>query len=67
MPKLLLDVSDILVARSGNTGEVQFVDSRLSGCAASEHLMRIKPDCKKIEAGYLYAILRTKFGKCTFF
>ena len=36
MPKLLLNVGDILVTRSGNTGEVQFVDSRLSGCAASE-------------------------------
>ena len=63
MPKLLVNVGDILVTRSGNTGEVQFVDSRLSGCAASEHLMRIEPDCKKIEPGYLYAILRTKFGK----
>ena len=63
IPELLLNVGDILVTRSGNTGEVQFVDSRLSGCAASEHLMRIKPDYEKIESGYLYAILRTKFGK----
>ena len=62
-PELLLNVGEILVTRSGNTGEVQFVDPRLSGCAASEHLMRIMPDSDKIEAEYLYAILKTGYGK----
>ena len=63
MPDLLIHEGEILVSRSGNTGEVQFVDSRLSDCAASEHLMRLKPNSEVIEPGYLYAILKTKFGK----
>ena len=47
----------IFVTRSGTSGIVVYADASFDGLAVSEHVIRIIPNTKEIDAGYLYAIL----------
>lgn len=51
-----------LISRSGTVGNTAFTNQEFIGKAASEHVIRVVPDEKKILAGYLYAFLASKFG-----
>ena len=45
------------LTRSGTSGIVVYADASFDGLAVSEHVIRIIPDLKEIDGGYLYAIL----------
>ena len=47
----------ILVTRSGTSGVVTLADKSMDGLAVSEHVIRIVPDKRKVDPGYLFAIL----------
>ena len=47
----------ILVTRSGTSGIVTFADKSVDGLAVSEHVIRIVPDKRKVDPGYLFAML----------
>jgi type I restriction enzyme M protein len=47
----------IFVTRSGTSGIIVYADESFDGLAVSEHVIRIIPDSKKIDGGYLYAVL----------
>lgn len=57
----LLDVNWVLISRSGNVGNTVFTNKDFLNKGASEHIIRVVPN-NKIEAGYLYAFLSSKFG-----
>lgn len=58
---LLIREDWILVTCGGTIGHTLLVDKHLDGKAASQHILRIRPN--KILAGYLYAFLSSKLGK----
>jgi len=51
----------ILVSCSGTIGNTVFANSDYENKTASQHILRIVPN-SKIESGYLYAFLSSKFG-----
>lgn len=51
----------LLISRSGTVGNVLFVYKRLSKCAITDHAIRIEPT--KVQAGFLYAFLASRFGQ----
>ena len=51
-----------LITRSGTVGRMAFSRPDMRGMMASEHVLRVAADPKKIPAGYLHAYLRSKFG-----
>jgi type I restriction-modification system DNA methylase subunit len=55
----------LLVTRSGTTGIVSSVPAAWDGFAISEHVIRIIPDPKKLDAAYLHTFLRTQFAQET--
>lgn len=60
---LLVEEGWILVTRSGSTGRVRYVSKELSHYSISDHCIRIVPDEKRIDSGYLYAFLSSKVGQ----
>lgn len=61
--KLALKAGWILITRSGTTGLVATVPEDWEGYAASEHIIRIVPNPKKLHPGYLYGYLRSQIGQ----
>jgi len=51
-----------LVTCSGTLGRTSFVGSDIEGWAATQHIMRVVPDTKVIDAGYLYSFLSSAYG-----
>lgn len=63
LESLLIHAGWILVTRSGTTGIVSIVPKAWEGYAMSEHVIRIVPNVEKIAPEYLFAFLRSKYGK----
>jgi type I restriction enzyme, S subunit len=61
-PLLLIHAGWTLITRSGTIGKVAYARAEMDGLACSEHVMRVVPDTAKVESGYLYAYLSSKFG-----
>lgn len=57
----LLEEGWILISRSGTIGNTAYVNKNLVGKAASEHIIRIVPN-SKVQSGYLYAFLSSRYG-----
>lgn len=51
-----------LITRSGTIGRMNYVRSDMDGLACSEHILRVVPDVGKIQPGYLFGFLSSKFG-----
>lgn len=51
-----------LITRSGTTGRMAFGRGAMDGMACSEHVMRVVPNIEKIQPGYLFAFLSSRFG-----
>lgn len=51
-----------LVTSSGDTGRTAFAREDMHGMMGSPHFMRIKPNETKIDPGYLFAFLSSKYG-----
>jgi type I restriction enzyme S subunit len=60
--EMLLSEGQILISRSGTLGRTLLIHKNYEGCAASEHLIRVKPETSKIDSGYLYAFLSSDYG-----
>ncbi|MGK5627255.1 methylation-associated defense system restriction endonuclease subunit S MAD5 [Streptomyces sp. URMC 123] len=53
-----------LISRSGfNAGRRAYVRPDMGDCWASEDIVKVEPDPKKIKSGYLYAFLLSRFGE----
>jgi hypothetical protein len=61
-PLLQIHTGWTLITRSGTIGRIAFARSAMDNLACSEHVMRVLPDIAKIQPGYLYAYLSSKFG-----
>lgn len=59
---MLLTQGQILISRSGTLGRTVLIYNNYEGFAASEHLIRVKPDTEIIDSGYLYAFLSSDYG-----
>jgi len=62
LKKLLLQQGWTLISRSGTIGNVAYVRRDMVGLAGSEHIMRVVPDTKKIQSGYLFTFLNSSIG-----
>lgn len=51
-----------LVTSSGDTGRTAFARDDMHGMMGSPHFMRIKPNETRINPGYLFAFLSSKYG-----
>ncbi|WP_026223426.1 methylation-associated defense system restriction endonuclease subunit S MAD5 [Methylosarcina fibrata] len=51
-----------LITRSGTTGRMAYGRKAMDGMACSEHVMRVVPNTNKVQPGYLYAFLSSRFG-----
>ena len=60
-PTFLLRKGMTLITRSGTIGKTAYVRAEMDGMATSDPL-RIVPDPRKIQPGYLYAYLSSDFG-----
>lgn len=52
----------ILISCSGTIGNTVFTNEDFEGKTASQHVMRVIPDARKIEPGYLFAFLSSRLG-----
>ncbi|KUO11922.1 methylation-associated defense system restriction endonuclease subunit S MAD5 [Streptomyces sp. DSM 15324] len=53
-----------LISRSGfNAGRRSYTRPDMDGFWSSEHVMKVVPDQSKIQPGYLYAFLASRFGE----
>lgn len=59
---MLLSEGQILISRSGTLGRTVLIYKNYEGFAASEHLIRVKPNTEIIDSGYLYAFLSSDYG-----
>jgi len=59
----LLEKGWVLLTRSGTSGKLGYVSRANSGGAASEHIIRIVPNEKKILPGYLYICLQSSYSQ----
>lgn len=59
---MLLTEGQILISRSGTLGRTVLIYKNYEGCAASEHLIRVKPNTNILDSGYLYAFLSSDYG-----
>ena len=59
---MLLTKGQILISRSGTLGRTVLIHKNYEGFAASEHLIRVKPNSEIIDSGYLYAFLSSDYG-----
>lgn len=57
LEKYLVKEGWILVTRSGTSGIIVYADSSFNGVGVSEHVIRVVPDEKEIDGGYLFAVL----------
>lgn len=62
LDEMFLSEGQILISRSGTLGRTVLIYKNYEGCAASEHLIRVKPDTKIVDSGYLYAFLSSDYG-----
>lgn len=60
--KLLIKNRWTLITRSGTIGRMAYARSDMNGMACTEDVLRVIPDEGKVNPGYLYAYLCTKFG-----
>jgi len=63
LEKWLLRANWVLITRSGTIGRTGIVTQAQDGWAASEHMIRVKPDTALIHTGFLAAFLATPFGQ----
>ncbi len=61
--ELAVEAGLILVTRSGSTGIVSRVPPAWADWAISDHVIRIKPDERRLSGDYLEAFLRSRYGK----
>ena len=61
-PRLLVEEGWSLITRSGTVGRMAFVRPDMAGLACSEDVLRVVPDSSRIDPGYLFAFLSSKFG-----
>lgn len=62
LEEYIVDRGWTLLTRSGTLGRTGFVGSAMAGCAVSEHVIRVIPDNKQIQPGFLYAFLSSDYG-----
>lgn len=62
LSEMIVEKNQILISRSGTLGRTVFVWKNYENCAASEHLIRVVPNPKLVDEGYLYAFLSTDYG-----
>lgn len=60
--KLLVQSGWILITRSGTVGRTMYARPDMDGFALTEDVLRVVPDSSRIQPGYLYAFLASKFG-----
>jgi type I restriction enzyme S subunit len=63
LSEMVVHNGTILISRSGTVGNTILVGNSLSGCAVSEHAMRLVVDSTKIEPEYVFAYLNTGQGQ----
>ncbi len=51
-----------LITCSGTIGRMAYARKEMNGCWSNQDIMKIVADSSKIEPGYLYAYLRSRFG-----
>jgi len=61
-PRFIIKEGWTLITRSGTIGRMAYARSDMDGLACSEHVMRVLPDEDKINPGYVYAYLSSRFG-----
>lgn len=61
-PKLTIRNGWTLITRAGTIGRMAFARNDMDGLACSEDVLRVIPDPKAIQPGYLYAYLSGRFG-----
>jgi hypothetical protein len=61
-PEFIIHDGYTLITRSGTIGRMAYARKSMDGLACSEHVMRVVPNSEKIQSGYLYAYLSSKFG-----
>lgn len=61
-PNLLIKKGWTLITRSGSIGNMAYARSDMDGMACTEDVLRVIPDDAKIDSGYLYAFLKSKYG-----
>lgn len=66
LEKYIVKKNWILVTCSGTIGRLSLVMSYWNGWTATNHLLRIVPDGKKIHPGYLNAFLLSDYGQILF-
>jgi type I restriction enzyme S subunit len=62
MPELIIERGWTLITCSGTIGRTCFVWHNYENYAASQHILRVAPDSKMIDPGYLYAFLSSPYG-----
>ena len=62
MQELIIKEGWTLVTCSGTIGRTCFVWRNYEDYAASQHILRVVPDTGKIDPGYLYAFLSSRYG-----
>lgn len=62
MEELIVKRGWTLVTCSGTIGRTCFVWENYEEYAASQHILRVIPDESKIDSGYLYAFLSSRYG-----
>jgi type I restriction enzyme S subunit len=61
-PGFVIHEGYTLITRSGTIGRMAYCRPDMEGMACSEHAMRVAPDKTRIQPGYLYAFLSSRFG-----
>ena len=61
-PRLLIERDWTLITRSGTVGRMTYTRSDMDSFACSEDVLRVVADTGKINSGYLYAFLSSKYG-----
>jgi type I restriction enzyme S subunit len=63
IPRLTIDEGMILVSCSGTIGRSAFVGKYWNGWTATQHVIRIEVDSRKINPWYLYSFLCSEFAQ----
>lgn len=61
-PNFTIQQGWTLITRSGTTGRMAYAREAMHGMACSEHVMRVVPNTVKVQPGYMYAFLSSRFG-----
>jgi len=61
-PELLIENDWTLITCSGTIGRTAYSRVDMKGMAGSQHFMRVAPDKEKIQPGFLYSFLSSRFG-----